>query len=142
MYYTVDIDKERNEGERPVEVEFVVRPDEESGERRFTLCSGGEWLQGLDGDVTMPAQEDPPVNTLFLALRQGDDTDEEFFAELAEAAGPIDAGEAAARAGEGKPRMELRVKNRDGRETTVPVRSVQRGASTLSFYRQSGHQTL
>lgn len=151
MYYTVDTDKERSAGERPVAVEFVVRPDNPKngasakssespkrtdGEaRRFTLCDGGEWLRNLQGDVTMPAQEDPPVNSLFLALR-GSGDNEAFLDELAEAA---------ARAGQPdsrQNRMELRVTTRDGRELTVPVRSVQRGANSLSFYRQSAHQAL
>lgn len=136
MYYTVDTDNERTLGEQPVAVEFVVHSTQGGGEQRFSLCEGGAWLHGLEGDVSMPAQEDPPVNGLFLALRANGEQHDAMLDTLADSApkGELASGEAA--------RMELHVTTHDGRHVAVPVRTVHRGTNSITFYRQSAHQTF
>lgn len=131
MYYTVDAESEGHKQEPPAQVEFIVKNDGKT-EKRLTLFEDGEWAEGLSGTFTTPVSDDLPVNNLFLLLKKENDEAEEFLDTIC-AADP-DALHPGI--------MSLSITRQDGKQTSVPIRSVERGTRSISFYRQSEHQTL
>ena len=131
MYFTVDARSERQKEETPELVEFVIQ-NNGADEKRLTLLEGGKWTGGLKGTFTTPVSDDLPVNNLFLLLKKEDEDGEDFLTTVCSAdLEPEQAGT-----------LSLNIVQKDGKQSSVPIRSVERGTSSVSFYRQSEHQSL
>ena len=130
MYFTVDAESEGHRQEAPVNVDFIVETGGKP-EKRLTLCKGGEWAGGLSGMFTTPVSDALPVNNLFLLLRKEDEEADDLLDTISGAV-----------ADNGSGSMSLSITEKNDEPVSIPIRSVERGPHSLSFYRQSEHQTV
>ena len=130
MYYTVDADRKDVPDEQPVYVELIIRPNNHA-EKKITLLRNGGWEGGLSGTFTTPVAENLPENNLFLVLKNDRNNTNDLMASVS--ADLDDTND---------DNLMLSIRDARGKTTNVPIRSVEKGVSTLSFYRQSEHQAI
>ena len=112
-------------------IELVIRSSMPRDIKRITLQKDGDWMGGLDGKFMTPLEEELPVNNLFLLLENTSEADPHLLQALE---GLADQDQDLL--------LSLFITKDDGNTLTVPIRSVSYGKDSVSFYRQSVHQTL
>lgn len=133
MYFTVNAESSSNQQKSPINVDFIVKTGEQP-EKRLLLCKDGEWAGGLSGTFTTSVSEALPENNLFLLLQKEDETADDFLDTISAISGVARQG--------GHRAMSLNITQQSGKPVSIPIRSVERGPHSLSFYRQSEHQTV